>query len=252
MAVMFKDNPTKKIEYVLSLAASGKTNKEIAEELGYKDVQNLYVFMRRHGMVWNSKKALFLVKGEKQEEQQEILSENPTGKVARIMSMFSKNMDGKEIANSLRFSSYQEMADYMRSKGYLWDNAKQNYLKTVEKVEKELREMQQEQIKMPPITINQQNNIEQYSDILKLLAENKNKLLEIFKPSEKEQQSIPRYSLPGDSMIKSVNFTNTINRLVKEFSEDKNITQKVIFEVAVIEFLKKYGYASQVKTVLHI
>jgi hypothetical protein len=94
--------------------------------------------------------------------------------------------------------------------------------------------------------------MERYGSILQLLETNKDRLIEVFNSQKEEVLRIPRYSLTGVPMIKSVNFTSTIDRLVKEFSEDKNITQKVIFELAVIEFLKKYGYANQVKTMLHI
>jgi len=61
MSVLLNDNPTKKIELIKSLASSDKSSREIAEELGYKDVHNLNTFMRRQGMVWNAQKNLFVV-----------------------------------------------------------------------------------------------------------------------------------------------------------------------------------------------
>lgn len=262
VSMLFKENPVKKMEYIMNQAASGKTNREIAEELGYKDVHNLYVFMRRRGYVWNGNKGLYVVKGEKQEEEpQEVIEDIPTGKVGSIISMFAKKMDGKEIAKSLKFGSYQEMADYMKSKGYLWDNSKQNYTKAVVKAEPEPVkvdfEPKQEQVQIkrdntPGNTANQCNCMERYGDILSLLEANKNKLPELLKLVEVESSRIPRYSLPGMPVIKSVNITNTLDRMIKEFSEDKNITQKAVIETAVIEFFKKYGYADQVKAVLNV
>ena len=136
MSVLLNDNPVKKQELILKLATSGKSNKEIAEELGYKNVHNLYTFMRRRGLVWNTNKGLYVVKGAK-EEPEEVVEEKPSGKVGSIISMFDKKIDGKEIAKSLRFSSYQEMADYMRSKDYLWDNKRGNYKKAAIQVEPE-------------------------------------------------------------------------------------------------------------------
>ena len=107
---LLKENPVKKVEYIISLANSGMTRQEIAKEMGYKDVTSLYAFARRHELEWN--KGFYIIKGGKTEE---VIEEAPaTGKIGSIISMFSKGTDGKEIAKSLRFSSYQEMADYMK------------------------------------------------------------------------------------------------------------------------------------------
>lgn len=38
----------------------------------------------------------------------------------------------------------------------------------------------------------------------------------------------------------------TLSELVKEFSKEKNISQREIFEVVLIEFLRKYGYENEV------
>lgn len=45
---------------------------------------------------------------------------------------------------------------------------------------------------------------------------------------------------------------NSLDRIVKDFSEEMNISQKDIIEIALVDFLKKYGYESQVKEVLKI
>jgi thermostable 8-oxoguanine DNA glycosylase len=262
MSTLLKENPVKKMEYIMSQAASGKTNKELAEELGYKDVHNLYTFMRRRGYVWNGNKGLYAVKGEKQEEeQQEVIEDIPSGKVASIVSMFAKKIDGKEIAKSLRFSNYQEMADYMKSKGYLWDNSKQNYAKAVVKTEIEPVKVSLEPKQEPTRVIrddtpgniaNQCNCMERYGNIVNFLEANKDKLDELLKACDGEGIRIPRYTLPGYTAPKSLSMSNSLERLIKEFSEDNNISQKEIVEVAIVEFLKKYGYASQVKEVLKV
>ncbi|MFZ5968238.1 MAG: hypothetical protein ACOYVK_13825 [Bacillota bacterium] len=253
MNTLFKENPVKKMEYIMNQAASGKTNKEIAEELGYKDVHNLYVFMRRKGYVWNSNKGLYVVKGEKQEEaSQEVMEDTPTGKIGSIILMFAKKMDGKEIAKSLKFSSYQEMADYMKSKGYQWDSKKGNYIKTV--VEVKAEPVKEEHPQAEQTTEEQAYNksiMEEYGDILKLLKANKDKLTKIFKAVE-SNPSIPRYTLSGFNIPKTISIASSLDRIVKEFSEEKNISQKDIVEVALVDFLKKYGYESQVKEALHI
>ena len=61
---------------------------------------------------------------------------------------------------------------------------------------------------------------------------------------------IPRFTLQGLFVTKSVHMTNTLDQMVRDFSKEKNINQREIFEVALIEFFQKYGYAREVETLL--
>lgn len=251
MDVLYKDNPVKKQEYIISLAASGKSNREIAEELGYKDVHNLYTFMRRRGMVWSANKRLFVVKGEKEEEP-EVTEEKPAGKVGSIISMFEKKMDGKDIAKNLRFSSAQDMADYMKSKGYAWDNKKRNYKKAPVQIEAASAKDCEEPVRQPEHENNghQCNCMERFGDILRLLEGNKDKLSKLLEVEN--IPNVPRYTLPGLNVTKSVEIPSILDQLVKDYSRDKNVTQREVMQVALVEFLRKYGYANEVKAVLNV
>lgn len=247
MSAILKDNPVKKQEYILSLAASGKSSREIAEELGYKDVHSLHTFMRRRDMVWSAKKNIYLIRGQDEETEKTAEAELPAGKAGRIIAMFAKKVDSKEIAKQLRFGSIQEMADYMKSKGYLWDNKQGNYIKTV-------LEVKNEPIKEPGQQLEDRHGNDfmgEYGGILKLLKDNESRLLELLAVSA-ESTDIPRYAISGYSITKSMDIPNSLDQLVKDFSRDKGIPQKEILKAALIEFMKKYGYASEVKEVLHV
>jgi hypothetical protein len=61
---------------------------------------------------------------------------------------------------------------------------------------------------------------------------------------------MPRYVVPGIFITKSVHMSNQIDQMVRDFSADKNISQRDIFEVALIEFFKKYGYDKEVEIML--
>ena len=52
---------------------------------------------------------------------------------------------------------------------------------------------------------------------------------------------VPRYIVPGIATTKTVHMMNTLVQLVADFSQEKNITQREIFEVALIEFFKSTG-----------
>lgn len=248
MTAALKENPIKKIEYINFLAASGKTRAEIATELGYKDERSLYVFMKRRGLEWNTKKGLYVVKGEK-DEAEETVEDIPTGKVASVISLFDKKMDGKDIARKLRFGSFQEMADYMRSKGYIWDSQKGNYKRAEIVVEAECVKVEQPQ-QSAQTQARDNAFIEEYGDVLKLLKANKDKLTEMLKVNESDD--LPRYSVSGFNVTKSIDIPSPLVRLVKDFGEEKNLSQREIVKVALIDFLKKYGYSDEVKTLLHV
>jgi hypothetical protein len=61
---------------------------------------------------------------------------------------------------------------------------------------------------------------------------------------------IPRFTLPGLFVTKSVHMTNALDKMVRDFSKEKNLNKREIFEVALIEFFQKYGYTREVETLL--
>jgi hypothetical protein len=67
-------------------------------------------------------------------------------------------------------------------------------------------------------------------------------------PSEK----LPRYILPGVSKVKSINISSSLDGLIQDYSREFNVSQKDMFQIAMVEFFKKYGYQSEVKAVLNV
>jgi hypothetical protein len=45
----------------------------------------------------------------------------------QIVAMFRQKLDAKEIAKRLHFDDHRHMADYMKSRGYIWNSKKKNY-----------------------------------------------------------------------------------------------------------------------------
>jgi hypothetical protein len=252
MNALRAENPVKKMDDIKSLAESGKTRKEIAQELGYKGVDGLNAFVSRYGHKWDDKRNIYIVKDEKQEEPEEDIQDSSPDKVRRIISMLSEKIDGKEIAKILKFRNHQDMADYMKSLGYIWDCNKNNYIKAVMIKEKTVESQKKIKDNAPSCTEGKCDCMSKYGDILKLLDENKNKLPGMLKSFNTEEECIPRYTLQGYNIGKSLSIVSSLDNLIKDYSKDKNIPQKQIIEVAIVEFLKKYGYSNQVKEMLHV
>lgn len=68
--------------------------------------------------------------------------------------------------------------------------------------------------------------------------------------SDKWVRADSRVYLPGTFITKSVHMTNILDWMVRDFSQENNIHQQEIFEVALIEFLQKYGFEREVASLL--
>jgi len=49
---------------------------------------------------------------------------------------------------------------------------------------------------------------------------------------------------------KAMRLANVLDELTRRFSRERNISQREMFEVAIIEFFQKYGYRDEVEEFL--
>ena len=73
-----------------------------------------------------------------------------------------------------------------------------------------------------------------------MLQKNKEKLVDMLIP-QSDAGTIPRYALPGVVVTKSVHMVNPLDMMVRDFSREKNVSQRDIFAAALLEFFRKYG-----------
>ena len=143
----------------------------------------------------------------------------------------------------------------MNTRGYVWDNESNNYVKQVGKVEQN-----DSQYDTDKATLSSSKNVEahnesftdgweEYLPLLEMLQKNKERLLDLILPTG-QSGTIPRYIVPGVAKTKTVHMMNTLEQLVVDFSREKNISQRELFEVALIEFFRKYGYEQEVERLL--
>jgi hypothetical protein len=144
----------------------------------------------------------------------------------------------------------------MKSKGYIWSSEKNNYIlkkgiitgEENEPEESNLQEDNEVNNSDPNSTdlINQFQRFSKLIPMLELIEKNSDKIADVL--SINTQKTIPRYIIGGITITKSLCMSYPLSELVKEFSIEKNISQKEIFEVAIIEFLKKYGFENEVNS----
>lgn len=182
--------------------------------------------------------------------------------VGKILTLIKKGENTRDIAEKLNFDSHRSMALFMRRKGYVWDENKNTYLlegtKRKEQKDNNLKQKLQEK-KLEEQSDNHQlaNNFNKdiqnyavkYSELLEYLDQRKDQLGELFTEPENLSR-LPRYAVPGIHITKSVHMVYELDQLVREFSKEKNITQREIFEIALINFFKRYGYKDRIEALL--
>jgi hypothetical protein len=161
----------KKIQYML---AAGKTRPQVAIALGYNDVTGLYHYASRHKLRWNDKTKNYDAEGNGEVIDGAPKNEElPTGRTAGVIAMFKQNSTSSEIVKRYRFDSTAHMAEYMKSKGYIWDDDEGNYVR-----------------RHTPETPQQTGEI---TDLLTFLNENKQRLVGLLEQTEMPSEQLSRY-----------------------------------------------------------
>jgi hypothetical protein len=176
-----------------------------------------------------------------------------TGKEIQIIAMFQQGLDAKEIANRLHFTDYRQMAIYMKARGYIWDSLKKNYELSGNATHAEESILSREEAGGPKTTeaprAADSQNPDSAASMLTFLELHKETLTDLVANHVPAFQ-MPRYVISGVYTTKSVYMNHNLDLLAREFSEEKNISQRDIFEIALIDFFKKYGYRDQVKMII--
>lgn len=250
---------------ILRGLVEGKTRDELAKELGYKNYKTLDIYMRRKNFKWDRDKQNYVPAYSRVDKQDMDLALLRSSKVATVISLFQKEgADAKTIAKRLGFADHRELANYMRAKGYRWSSEQGNYTRVYGQLQEEaegrpeaVEELQDshggdEAVNTSPaprLSRADTAQLERYLPLLEMLERNKDRLIDLIVPGA-ESGKVPRYAVPGIFVTKSVHMTNTLDSLVREYSKEKNISQRDIFAVALIEFFRRYGYEREIETLL--
>lgn len=250
---------------ILRGMVEGKTRDELAQELGHKNYKTLDIYMRRKNFMWDRNKQAYVpthTSSEKWDQSKDFMKSSIE---STILSLFQiEGADAKTIAKRMGFQNHRELATYMKAKGYKWCSDKKNYVKEYGKlVDTEIDHNETvttvssgniiEELEERSVATRTgrtgSNQMDQYLSILELLERNRGRLIDLIVPGS-ESGKVPRYAVPGVFVTKSVHMTNTLDQMVREYSKEKNISQRDIFAVALIEFFKRYGYEREISTLI--
>lgn len=240
-----------RVQEILQGLAKGMTRDDLAKQFGHKNYKTLDIYMRRRHFTWDGQRQTY-----KLEQESPKVATVDTSKAYRITQLITQQeeLDLQRIAQLTNFDGYKELAAYMAANDYSWSAEANNYVKVRNssvpaiphepKISKESSEPELSQL-----SIFSDENMGEYLELLKMLKANELRLLQILQPYGAGGQ-IPRYTIPGVAKTKTVQMIHSLDQMVTDFAKEKNMTQRDVFEVALIDFFKRYGYERQVELLL--
>jgi hypothetical protein len=133
------------------------------------------------------------------------------------------------------------MATFMKRKKYEWDVKKNNYTKVKKEEENNsnVRQLNFESEALEEVLIEMLQGINELKSGKKKAVKNG--------ATDDEADELPRYKIEGNYKSKAFNMNSTLENMIIDFSKNRRISQKDIFEIAVVDFLLKYGEAEAVE-----
>lgn len=264
MATQELDKPIydERVNEILQGLATGLTRDELAEMFGHTNYKSVDMYMRRKNFTWDSTKQTYVPK---LSSVQEVNTKTMPHTKASIVIEMMKEPDFviEQVCKKAGFKDHRELAEYMTVKGYLWSPDAKNYIRKSGKVERvepknqevmpvqEVKMEKVEKVEMKELQMNDDliNKLQSYLPLFDMLEKNKDKLLELIKPMG-QSDTIPRYIIPGRTSGKTIQMSESLQDMAVEYCNQRNIKQRELFEVAVIEFFRKYGFEYEIESLL--
>ncbi|SIS41535.1 hypothetical protein [Salimicrobium flavidum] len=253
MTEVVEQNPLEdeRVRLILDSMSEGKTRDQLAEQLNHKNYKTLDIYMRRKGFTWDKQDMTYKLKVDEDTTPPSI-DRTKAGKVVMLLNDEEHNV--RTVAQKLRFPDHLEMANYMKGQGYEWSEDQENYIKRIGKVEhpaEDIKFSEDERTKNVGVDapVLEQSTMDRYASLLHFLEQNEDQLVELLSTNPSSAK-LPRYTLPGAAATKTVQMMSSLKEVVSAYSQEYNISQREVFEVALIEFFEKYGYSHQVDVLL--
>lgn len=235
---------------ILEMLEQGMNKNDIAKALGYSNPLSIDNYMRRRNFSWDSREKNFVPAAERYSAaaKNNVVPLRGTSKVDLIISLFDQgDLNVKDIAKQLGFETNKELSKFMKSKGYLWDPIERNYVVGLTS-----------DVAIEPSTTpttspspNAAMN-ELLKNLLPLLngVNLNNQVLDKEQIENYQSSNLPRYTIAGRYTTKGMRMAIAMDDLIRKYCLDRNLSQREILEVALIEFFRKYGYRTEVDRII--
>jgi len=215
------------------------------KHFGNKSWATIDMYFRRRGFRWNGK--TYEPRGDESTAAVEEARFVQTKAAQIVRQLSQKYADIRQVAIKNGFPSIEEMGEYMKSQGYVWNSDINNY-----EYDENMAQKQRMQSKNKNTQGKASGKVEglpdEYRDLLAYLLDRKERLYELLEPQN--SGTLPRYKFKGAKANKTLGLPTSLQTLLNDFSKEFNVTQRDIIEVALAEFFKKYGYEEQLNSVL--
>ena len=182
-----------------------------------------------------------------------ILQLHGISKVDVIISLFDQGeLKVKDIAKQMGLENQLELAKFMKSKGYQWEPVAGNYVKS------DISIIQTPQVDQMANSLSTNASLAEVLQNLMPILQNlnpqsqiqvKQEILTERRPSI--NMKIPRYNIRGAYTTKGMRMAIVLDELMRQYCKEKNLNQRELIEVAMVEFFMKYGYAKNIEMYLY-
>lgn len=225
-----------RVQEILNLLAEGWTREEIAERDG-KGWKSVDQYMRRRDYCWSTEQQTYIPKPIEPESPSAATMQTIHTKAAQIIRMLDvKHPNIRQTATKQGFQSIEEMGEYMKSQGYIWNDEIENYQEnlTIEsKAKMEGTSQSCSSKEMGP------------EELLNYLVQHQSELFSLL--HSESSNRIKVYKFKGAKTNKTLSVASSVATLLEDYQKEYNLTQRAIVETALAEFFLKYGYHDQLK-----
>ena len=245
--VVSPDND-ERVHLIITKLTEGMSRDALAEELKHASYKTLDTYMKRKGYRYDThlKNYVPLV--------EELVPHVSSSKASRVIELLSQTpVEPLFVCRKLGFADMKELGSYMAGKEYQWNTELNNYQRKPQAYTPTKEEAPEDLTHSFPsegVHSEVDTAIAPYLSLLNMLKHNEERLTEMLIPHGKGR-SIPRYMIPGVAQGKTVQMIHTLSTLVTEFAKENNMTQRDVFEVALVDFFNAHGYEKEVNQLLN-
>lgn len=220
-----------KVDYILTTLKTNNNRATLAKELGYTNPKSLDIFMRRKGFLYDTLRKNYIPV--KSTELTETTNFGSDKRLRTILSLFTKeNPDPKNIAQITGFENHIELAEFMKSNNFTWNDAAGNYIR----LQPEDPSDSSANIEVPVDA----SEFYIYLPLLRKLHENKEKLYKLL-DYEKSNIHIQDINITETTANFNLSIIESLYQQIQEFQEKSDVPLDKILESAIIEFLEHHA-----------
>lgn len=240
---------------ILNELEKGETRETLYKKYGYSSVRTMDAFFRRRGFIIKNGK--YIKRSSYRNNMLNQISGEIPFRAQMIAEKFKKDgilADPTAIAATFGFENYIEMNTYMRNNNMFYNSSTKTYEPHYTKAINTMSESPEnnEKISLARELIEKdstEDGISKYYSLLSFLYENKERLIDLLSPALNDNTP-KRYLIPGSKKVKSIYLSKGLSAIIDDFSYTKNISIRELVEGAVIEYLIKYGYKSEIEILM--